>query len=219
MILRKTFVSCATLALLIGTGITDAHAGDFASATGTPGAFNFTKGSGFSLSGTQTSSLTINGTTYATDITFTATTNPSSPSVYMGGVLVQNLTGITETFTNTAPGGGTLLTLTNGSGTLVGGYDSHGNYDVSINVSGNNILSSPLYGGGTALSGVQTDLITLTGVPVPITESGGQLESFTGNLGSQSFTSSSVPEASTLLGLGGLVVGGGLLGLRRRKAA
>jgi len=238
MRLRKTLIACSVLAVLIGAGMNHAHADGFANITG--GVFSFDSTKGFSSGATFGGStatvfdFTINtefynvaaGTPIPAIITLSGTLDGSAigTSVFGGQQIVyQGLKNVTETVTATSGAHTNLLSVSGATGAINGIGNS-----ATFSLSGSNIFSSD-YFSPSHLAGVQSQSILLTtdsslmvsGSTMssgPVTQTTGALGNFTGVAQSDIFRSSSVPEASTLLGLGGLIVGGGLLGLRRRKA-
>jgi hypothetical protein len=156
----------------------------------------------------------------------------SATTVTGNGVntLTQNLTGVTESIVsnggsgNPFTAGSNLISVSSTSAMLSG---SVGGNNLTFSLAGNGIFSSDYFN----LSGAQNQTMQLTTssalglASVSNTYTGfgytvqtGTLGSFSATAHSNVFNSGSVPEASTLIGLGGLVLGGGFFGLRRRKA-
>jgi hypothetical protein len=242
MVLRKTLASCAALALLAGLGATQAKADVQLSFLG--GVFDFS-GSGFTSSGGSTGTTfefvenggvtTSFGNTVSAHIILTGTLSGSATTVTGNGVntLTQNLTGVTESIVsnggsgNPFAAGSNLISVGSTSAMLSG---SVGGNNLTFSLAGHNIFSSDYFN----VSGAQNQTMQLTTssalglASVSNTYTGFGYTVQTGALGSFSATAHSnvfnsgtgpaVPEASTLIGLGGLVLGGGFFGLRRRKA-
>jgi len=239
MVLRKTLLSCAALTLLTGMALSNAHAQPPTQLSFLGGVFDFTSGTGFSnVAGSQSAfsyvenagtTINLNGSGVAAYIVLSGSLSGGATEVSVGGtnIVQQNLTGVTESIiaANNGPGwtaGSTLMTVSATGATLSGSGTN-----ATFTLSGNDLFSSNYFNVAGAQS--QTMLLTSTtalGVTggtsttsgsITVT-TGGTLNSFTANAYSNVFNSSSIPEASTLMGLGGLVLGGGFFGLRRRKA-
>jgi hypothetical protein len=126
----------------------------------------------------------------------------------LNGVIVTTFTNVTESVT--AGGHNLVSTVSPQTATFSA---VNGSQTGSLFLSGNNIFSSEYF----KASGIETDSISFKTTSGTFNTSGGKLSSFQAKTLSNTFSATSVPEASTMLGLGGLVLGGGLLGLRRRK--
>jgi len=218
MYLRKTLVTCAALALAVGTGAVSAQA-QFAGTTGTNHYFIGTSagpGSEYKL----TTDVVFNFLTASTYYSVAAGTNvnavltlsgfTSGNATASGSTVYQSLADVTESITALSGPHTNLLTMTGASGLFTGSGST-----ASITLTGTNMFTSDYYHlGGT--QSADTELKIVGGAPLHLV--GNSIHAFRAESLSNVFHSSSVPEASTLLGLGGLLVGGGLLGLRRRKA-
>jgi len=237
MVLRKILLSCAALALLTGMAGSAANAQIQLSFLG--GVFDFSS-SGFTASGGSTTStfdfysnagsvVSFNGQNVQATITLSGSLSGLATAVTVGStsIVQQNLSGITETITATGSNGpfapGTnLLSVSASSATLSGS-----GHNLTFSLAGNDIFTSDVFHVGGAqtqtLLASTDNALGLSSVSSSTTSGGitvstGTLGSFTATAHSNVFNSGSVPEASTLMGLGSLVLGGGLLGLRRRKA-
>jgi len=221
--------SCAVSApALAGGGVSGTFAQFFQSTANN--AFHFTNVGGVSPTGTfETNAVPVTfeflkattygaaGTPISATLSFLATTN--GPASTSGGITSESFSSVTAIFTSKT-GGVNLLTLSAsvpGSGTSAGAISGEaggnaaglfgstkGGNDVSFSSS----VLSGLGGGSYALSFSSLQ-------PAFLTASDGILESFkasgTGTFGAP------VPEASTMISFGVLVLGGALLVFARRK--
>lgn len=239
MVLRKTLLSCAALTLLTGMALSNAHAQPPTQLSFLGGVFNFdgtnftnAGGSGgtattFSFVENAGTLTTFTGANVGAYIVLSGTISGGASEVTAGGssFVQQTLTGVTEQVIANGTGGfasGTNLLSVSSTNATLSGSGSH----LTFSLSGTDLFSSSYFNVAGAQS--QTMLLT-TSSPLSVTggttttsggitvTSGGTLGGFSGTAYSNVFNSSSVPEASTLLGLGGLVLGGGFFGLRRRK--
>jgi hypothetical protein len=233
MVLRKTFMSLVALGALTCVGLMHAQA-QSTQLNFTGGVFNFS-GSTFS----ETTDVifnfaTINGvqTSFATpfqaQLTLSGTIGTASEYVNNGkqiGVLA-GVTGLNESITAISSESGItagqqLVGFTGGSATL-GGVGKTISLTLGTNTS---LFKSDVF----ALAGPENTTLQLNANQV-LSVSGstatygtlkvttGSLNAFTATGKSNVFNAASVPEASTLIGFGGLLLGGGFFGLRRRKA-
>jgi hypothetical protein len=152
------------------------------------------------------------------DITNTTTTGVSLSltAPYMDAVSISSAGGFTVAEVDL----GALSVSLSKSGTLIAGSSNSGNF-FSFNTSGN-VYFDPGTTAITVPSGLKdasiTDSLNITS---PISDRGdGKFANFTAGSGSVFyFQANPVPEFSSVLGMGSLLVGGGLLGLRRRTRA
>jgi len=231
MVLRKTLLSCAGIALLAGVGLSNANADTyFGSVTGGVFKFdgtNFTSGtSGFASPVSTTFNFLVDATVIfktagiTVDAKLTLSGVADGSAAQLNGAVFQKLKDVTETITENGTSLNLVSTINPVNATLSGSGQS-----LNFSIAGNNLFNSDYFN----LTGRQIQTITFNtdsvlGVTGTHPIAGfpnytlGTLNSFSATATSNLFSSSSVPEASTLIGLGGLVLGGGLLGLRRRKA-
>jgi hypothetical protein len=213
----KAKLSIGAMALLASLGTTHAGAqATFGTVAGsTSDAFSF--GSSFGTSGNGTTTpftfsvnstngpLVFGGTTVSGLFTLSGTAGTAT-SLGSPGHFIETVTDVSESITS---GANTLVSTSGQTGYLIG----YATGKVEFVLGGSNLFSSDYY----TLSGKQSEVLNFSTASTP-TVTAGTLSSFNGTLTSGAFRSSSVPEASTLIGLGGLVLGGGFFGLRRRKA-
>lgn len=239
MVLRKTLLSCAALTLLTGMALSNAHAQPPTQLSFIGGIFDFTSGSGltnaggsggttttFSFANNAGSTVTFNGV--SAYIVLSGSLSGSATEVSVGGsnIVQQNLTGVTETIVANGSGGfaaGTTLLSVNASSALLSGSGN----SLTFSLGGTDLFSSNYFDVHgidnqtmllTTNSALGLSSVTSSNTVGNITVSTGTLGSFDASASSNVFNSTAVPEASTLMGLGGLVLGGGFFGLRRRKA-
>jgi hypothetical protein len=215
MVLRKTLLSCAALGVLTGASLMQAHAQSQLNFTG--GAFNFS-GSTFSASTTVAFNYAIVGGTTFTNtppvtayLTLTGTAGTATATPFGSQtVITDTLTNVSESINLGSPTGTQLVGYTGQSLSLLGA-----GHTLDLNFSSpNSVFTSGVF----SLYGPETESLALT-TNGTVGASGGALTGFSSATGtSNTFNAASVPEASTMIGLGGLVLGGGFLGLRRRKA-
>jgi hypothetical protein len=236
MVLRKTLLSCAALTLMTGMALSTAQAQTQLSFLG--GVFNF-DGTSFTnaggASGTATTfsfvdnagtTIDLNGQNVTASIVLSGTVSGAATEVTVGSTsfIQQSLTGVTEKIIANGSGGftagTTLIAVSSTDATLSGT-----GHNLTFSLAGSGLFSSNYFSVGGP--GSQTMLLSTnnalsvtgtTSTSGGISVTTGTLGAFTGTAYSNVFNSSSVPEASTLMGLGGLVLGGGFLSLRRRKA-
>jgi len=208
----KKFLSLSTaVAAMAVIGASQAHAlsglnSEFDATSLTIG----TDGSGnFSITGTGSLVNNITSVT-TTGVSFSLT------APYLDAVSIANVGGFTVASVDL----GALSVSVSKGGTLISGGAASGNF-FSFDTSGN-VYFDPATTAFTTPSGLKnasiTDSLTLTSLPSD--RGDGKFANFSAGTGSSFFfTANPVPEFSSVLGMGSLLVGGGLLGLRRRKRA
>jgi hypothetical protein len=200
----------------------------------TSGVFNFS-GSTFSASTDVVFNYyTVNGsqtvvTPFNAFLTLSGTVGSASEATLSGQQISVSagLTNVSETITAAQSGfgitsGQTLVAFANQSATLSGAGKTISFSFTSPNaVFSSDVFQSHLYGPESEnLQLTPSSVLSVTGSTTnygAVAVTTGTLNGFTATGGSNVFNAASVPEASTLLGLGGLVLGGGFIGLRRRK--
>jgi hypothetical protein len=232
MVLRKTLLSWAALGALTCASLMQARAQTQLNFTG--GVFNFSGNTFSATTDVLFNYVTVNGsqtvvTPFNAFLTLSGTAGTATEVTQSGTQLgvTTSLTNVSESITAAQSGDGitsgqTLVAFSGQSGTL-GGANSTISFTLS---SPGNIFSSDvfaLYGPeNTTLQLSPSTVLSVTGSSMSYaggyTITTGTLNAFSATGNSNVFNAASVPEASTVIGLGGLVLGGGFLGLRRRKA-
>jgi hypothetical protein len=235
VVLRKNFLAWIALGALTTAGSLAAQA-QSTQLNFTGGVFSFNNGTFTDTTNVVFNYVTIGGSQYAFNPPIQASLTLSgdvgtATNVTLNGTQIAvsaGLTNVTETIKATQSGQGitsgeTLVSYSGQSGMLAGAGKT-----ISFGLtSPGNIFTSDvfaLYGPeNTTLQLTPSSVLSVTGSTMNygsgVAVTTGTLNAFSATGKSQVFNAASVPEASTLIGLGGLVLGGGLLGLRRRKVA
>jgi hypothetical protein len=231
MVLRKTLLSWVALGALTCASLLQARADTQLNFTG--GVFSFSGNTFSATTDVVFNYVTVNGsqtvvTPFNAFLTLSGTAGTAT-EVTQGGTQIgvtTSLTNVSESITAAQSGfgitdGQTLVAFSGQSGTLGGAGKT---ISFSLASSGS-IFSSDvfkLYGPeNTTLQLSPSTVLSVTGSSTSsgaYTVTTGTLNAFSATGKSNVFNAASVPEASTVIGLGGLVLGGGFLGLRRRKA-